>query len=59
MKDYSNVEVHQGTTEAGKDLVMWKPGDLGERSFALALCGWFEGGPPALPQDHCPATRRK
>src|ERR1041384_7780216 len=35
---FHDVEVHQGTTEAGKDLVMWKPGDLGERlNYAVVV----------------------
>ncbi|HEY6803209.1 MAG TPA: hypothetical protein VI306_06485 [Pyrinomonadaceae bacterium] len=28
---YEDVKIHQGTTEYGKDLVMWKPGELGQR----------------------------
>jgi len=28
---FQNVEIHQGNTELGKDLVIWKLGDLGER----------------------------
>ena len=35
---FHDVEVHQGTTEAGKDLVMWRPGDLGERlNYAVVV----------------------
>ena len=35
---YQDVEVHQGTTEVGKDLVMWKPGDIGERlNYAVVV----------------------
>lgn len=35
---YQDVEIHQGTTEAGKDLVMWKAGDLGERiNYAVVV----------------------
>jgi hypothetical protein len=35
---YREVEVHQGPTEVGKDLVMWKPGDLGERlNYAVVV----------------------
>lgn len=30
-KGYQDVHIHQGTTEFGKDIVMWKPGDFGER----------------------------
>jgi hypothetical protein len=33
---FQDVHVHQGTTEFGKDLVMWKPGGFGERvNFAV------------------------
>lgn len=28
---YQDVHIHQGPTEAGKDLVMWKLGDFGQR----------------------------
>src|SRR5712692_10700429 len=28
---YQDVQLHQGTTEYGKDIVMWKPGDFGNR----------------------------
>jgi len=35
---FRDVEVHQGTTEAGKDLVMWRPGDLRERlNYAVVV----------------------
>lgn len=35
---FNDVEVHQGTTEVGKDLVMWKSGDLGERlNYAVVV----------------------
>jgi hypothetical protein len=35
---FNDVEVHQGTTEVGKDLVMWKTGDLGERlNYAVVV----------------------
>jgi hypothetical protein len=35
---FRDVEVHQGTTEAGKDLVMWRLGDLGERlNYAVVV----------------------
>lgn len=28
---FRDVHLHQGSNEIGKDIVMWKPGDLGER----------------------------
>jgi hypothetical protein len=28
---FKDVTIHQGRSELGKDIVMWKPGDLGER----------------------------
>ena len=35
---FHDVEVHQGTTEVGKDLVMWRSGDLGERlNYAVVV----------------------
>ena len=35
---FNDVEVHQGTTEVGKDLVMWRSGDLGERlNYAVVV----------------------
>jgi len=35
---FHDVEVYQGNTEAGKDLVMWRPGDLNERlNYAVVV----------------------
>src|SRR5688572_18035608 len=35
---FHDVEVHQGNTEVGKDLVMWKYGELGEReNYAVVV----------------------
>jgi hypothetical protein len=37
-KGYNDVHIHQGPTELGKDIVMWKPGDYGRRiNYAVVV----------------------
>lgn len=49
---YQDVHLYQGSSELGKDIVMWKPGDLGERvNYAVVVKAKKVSGKAAGPSS--------